>query len=492
MPGKGFVRRRLQRRRALHTDEHTRQPLYRRLVNAWYDTPTKWYPLHIGVGSLLLVSLHWRKRRQQALEDAENGENAPPAARIKGPWQVHVLGALPLRSASRLWGYMNSLELPVWFRPYGFSLYSWIFGCNLDELAEPDLTKYKSLGDFFYRQLKPGARPIDPSILVSPADGTVLHFGSIKDHRTVEQVKGMTYSLDALLGVSSGNATPTSEEIHFANRDHAQVDDTEFANVNGIPYSVDELLGHQARKQLEDEPLVESPTSETVDASLNNDTSSAAGLSMTESVNVALDAGIRPLLHRTPSQSAVHKVKDGNELFFAVIYLAPGDYHRFHSPTAWVVEKRRHFVGELYSVSPYIAKRLAGLFVLNERVALLGRWRYGFFSMVPVGATNVGSIVINFDRDLRTNERKRRPTKPGVYTEAVYTRASPLLGGQPLKPGVEMGGFKLGSTIVLVFEAPKTFQFSLQAGQKIRVGQSMGDIGEMPSSPSSSSSVSSS
>lgn len=112
--------------------------------------------------------------------------------------------------------------------------------------------------------------------------------------------------------------------------------------------------------------------------------------------------------------------------------------------------------------------------------------------MVPVGATNVGSIVINFDRDLRTNERKRRPTKPGVYTEAVYTRASPLLGGQPLKPGVEMGGFKLGSTIVLVFEAPKTFQFSLQAGQKIRVGQSMGDIGEMPSSPSSSSSVSSS
>jgi len=212
---------------------------------------------------------------------------------------------------------------------------------------------------------------------------------------------------------------------------------------------------------------------------------------MTDSVDVALDAGIRPLLHRTLSQSAVQKVKDGNELFFAVVYLAPGDYHRFHSPTAWVVEKRRHFAGELYSVSPYIAKRLANLFVLNERVAMLGRWRHGFFSMVPVGATNVGSIVINFDRDLRTNERRRRPA-PGVYTEAVYTRASPLLGGQPLKPGVEVGGFKLGSTIVLVFEAPKAFQFSLQAGQKIRVGESMGDVGQLPSSPSSSSSSSSS
>ena len=49
-------------------------------------------------------------------------------------------------------------------------------------------------------------------------------------------------------------------------------------------------------------------------------------------------------------------------------------------------------------MSPYMAKRLENLFVLNERVALLGRWKYGFFGMVPVGATNVGSIKINFDK----------------------------------------------------------------------------------------------
>lgn len=34
-----------------------------------------------------------------------------------------------------------------------------------------------------------------------------------------------------------------------------------------------------------------------------------------------------------------------NDLFHVVIYLAPGDYHCFHSPTDWRVELRRHFPG---------------------------------------------------------------------------------------------------------------------------------------------------
>ena len=34
-----------------------------------------------------------------------------------------------------------------------------------------------------------------------------------------------------------------------------------------------------------------------------------------------------------------------NSLFYCVIYLAPGDYHRFHSPTDWDVQHRRHFPG---------------------------------------------------------------------------------------------------------------------------------------------------
>lgn len=77
------------------------------------------------------------------------------------------MGALPLRSLSQLWGYLNSLVLPVWFRPFGFKLYSSIFGCNLDECTPEDLTQYESLGEFFYRELKPGMRPIANAPMVS-------------------------------------------------------------------------------------------------------------------------------------------------------------------------------------------------------------------------------------------------------------------------------------------------------------------------------------
>lgn len=38
-----------------------------------------------------------------------------------------------------------------------------------------------------------------------------------------------------------------------------------------------------------------------------------------------------------------------NQLYQITVYLAPGDYHRFHSPTDWEIEFRRHFQGTDFS-----------------------------------------------------------------------------------------------------------------------------------------------
>lgn len=58
----------------------------------------------------------------------------------------------------------------------------------------------------------------------------------------------------------------------------------------------------------------------------------------------------------------------------------------------------------------------------------------------------------------------------------MYSGASRLLNGQPLQVGEEMGGFKLGSTVVLVFEAPENFQFTIEPGQYVKMGQPLGVI----------------
>jgi phosphatidylserine decarboxylase len=71
-------------------------------------------------------------------------------------------------------------------------------------------------------------RPIADAALVSPADGTMLHFGAVQGAR-VEQVKGITYSLDALLGVERRKPINKTTTVPFLVREMAIVDDREFA-----------------------------------------------------------------------------------------------------------------------------------------------------------------------------------------------------------------------------------------------------------------------
>ncbi|PRP84400.1 hypothetical protein PROFUN_08080 [Planoprotostelium fungivorum] len=152
------------------------------------------------------------------------------------------------------------------------------------------------------------------------------------------------------------------------------------------------------------------------------------------------------------------------KLYHCVIYLAPGDYHGFHSPTEWKITDRRHFPGHLFPVAPAVVSRVQGLFALNERVVLTGEWPHGFFSYTPVGATNVGSIKLEFD-DVKTNVRPKLKDK---HYDRHYDDVN-------AKKGDCLGFFHMGSTIVLIFESPE-FDFMVQTGQKIQMGQPIGQL----------------
>ena len=114
------------------------------------------------------------------------------------------------------------------------------------------------------------------------------------------------------------------------------VDEKEFANVNGINYSLDQLMGDHAERSGSNRPPAK-------DASLESSESARPGAperSMSGDIAVAKEIAKGALAP-----------KEGNKLCFAVVYLAPGDYHRYHSPTNWVVERRRHFAGQSFFLS---------------------------------------------------------------------------------------------------------------------------------------------
>jgi len=178
-------------------------------------------------------------------------------------------------------------------------------------------------------------------------------------------------------------------------------------------------------------------------------------------------------------------------LYYVVLYLRPGGYHRFHAPADAIIEYCHHFPGGLLPVKENVVMGYPGLFSINERVVLSGKWKEDyFFAYAAVGATNVGSIEINEDPELVTNQAEQ--DKDSIFCGYRNQLDEPYPNRYPKNPrkrsyfhhyddpiqmvnGKEVGKFLFGSTIVLVFEATDA-QFKLEVGQKTLVGQPLVEV----------------
>ncbi|GFS42262.1 phosphatidylserine decarboxylase 1 [Actinidia rufa] len=288
-------------------------------------------------------------------------------------------------------------ELPIWLRPHVYRAWARAFHSNLEEAAKP-LEEYASLREFFVRTLKEDCRPIhsDPCCLISPVDGTVLRFGELKEGMMIEQVKGFSYSVSSLLGTSS-------------------------------------FLTVKAEVDVEQESIVQEKTP--------RDGNKKSWW------RIALASPkVRDPMPTCPMKG----------LFYCVLYLHPGDYHRIHSPVDWNVLARRHFSGRLFPVNERATRTIGNLHVENERLFI--------------------------EPALRTNRPKKKLLHSEPPEERIY---EPEGVGVMLKKGDEIAAFNMGSTVVLVFQAPipklagdksasSEFKFSVGRGDRIRVGEPLG------------------
>jgi phosphatidylserine decarboxylase len=104
---------------------------------------------------------------------------------------------IPRRLATRFLGWFSKIEQPL---VRDASIGVWRLFSDLD-LSEAKKAEFTSLHDCFIRELKDGARPIDPDpgVLVSPCDAIVGACGRVSG-TTVIQAKGFPYTLQDLLG----------------------------------------------------------------------------------------------------------------------------------------------------------------------------------------------------------------------------------------------------------------------------------------------------
>ena len=112
-----------------------------------------------------------------------------------------------------------------------------------------------------------------------------------------------------------------------------------------------------------------------------------------------------------------------------------------HMPVSGTLREMVYVPGRIFSVNTVTAQGVPELFARNERVVCLFDTEHGPMAMVLVGAMIVASIETVWAGLVTPPKRSLKTFR---YDEAAR---API----HLEKGAEMGRFKLGSTVILLF-----------------------------------------
>lgn len=89
-----------------------------------------------------------------------------------------------------------------------------LYRVDMSEVAGP-IESFATFNHFFTRRLRDGARPIarEAGVVVAPADSRVSSIGSLPREGRLDQIKGRSYEIEALLG-SAEDAAAFADGVH--------------------------------------------------------------------------------------------------------------------------------------------------------------------------------------------------------------------------------------------------------------------------------------
>lgn len=149
---------------------------------------------------------------------------------------------------SRFVGWAAGSRPPKWLLRMALNKYIAFYKVDLDQVRM-SLEDFDTFNAFFTRTLVDGARPLAESPLISPVDGVLSQSGSLKGG-ILTQIKGMTYTLEGLLGDSKeaerfrGGSYAT---IYLSPRDYHRIHSpaegvlTHFSIIPGRLYPVNQM-----------------------------------------------------------------------------------------------------------------------------------------------------------------------------------------------------------------------------------------------------------